>query len=108
MRLTSAVSVSGTAEGAVVLAAVSEVSLAQNQKLAKVTTEGRAVHGWGYAIPILEHWRQGGESLLLQDQRFFSLGSSASRRPSPNRLMLTTVKVIARPGNTANHQLWRR
>ena len=32
-----------------------------------------------------------------------SLGSSASRSPSPMKLKLATASVIARPGNTASH-----
>src|SRR5579863_2044198 len=34
----------------------------------------------------------------------FSLGSSASRRPSPNRLNASTVSRIAKPGNASTHQ----
>ena len=39
-----------------------------------------------------------------QRHQRFSLGSSASRSPSPNRLKASTVSRIARPGNASTHQ----
>src|SRR5438105_4921956 len=38
----------------------------------------------------------------------FRRGSRASRRPSPNRLIASTVIMITRPGTVVIHGYWRR
>ena len=45
------------------------------------------------------------EQLARADRRYFSRGSSASRRPSPKRLKPSTVTKIARPGNSDSQAL---
>src|SRR5690606_4334081 len=40
-------------------------------------------------------------------QDLFSFGSSASRRPSPIRLIASTVSRMARPGSVTTHQARR-
>ena len=51
----------------------------------------------GEASPVL-----GGVRLLLH---ILALGSSASWRPSPMKLMPSTMRTMATPGKTAHHQL---
>ena len=68
--------------------------------------DGTGVEGEVEAIDGAEHAARGGE---LDDQvadfeqrhQRFSFGSSASRRPSPNRLKASTVSRMARPGTPA-------
>src|SRR3546814_7515583 len=82
--------------------------LADNgQHLAGIDRQGDAVDG---TEPAGCRFELDGQIIDLQkrhDQDLFSFGSSASRRPSPIRLMARTVMRIARPGKVTTHHARR-
>src|SRR5690606_30766042 len=73
------------------------------QHLALVHMQRDAVYSLERAADRVERNGKVLDFKQSHDQDLFSFGSSASRSPSPIRLMASTVTRIARPGNVTTH-----
>src|SRR5690606_31109941 len=77
------------------------------QHFAAIDRHIYAVNGLEQADGGIERYRQILDFEQGHGQLLLSLGSSASRNPSPTRLMASTVTRIARPGKVTTHQARR-